>query len=409
MALVCNHNKCDLCQECIQVCPFDAIIIEEGKLDFTAACKMCNLCIKSCPQQAISLASEARPQVDKAEWQGVLVFVEHVEGKVHPVTYELVGKARELAAKISQPVYALLVGHNLAAAGRELLDYGVDKVFTYDYPELEHFRVDTFANAFEDCINNNKPTIVLVGATSVGRSLAPRVATRFRTGLTADCTVLDVKENSDLVQIRPAFGGNIMAQIVTPNHRPQLATVRYKVMDAAQKLPNPTGIIVECQLPPEKLRSAIEVLQVRKKQQTPGIAEAEVLVAAGRGIKEQKDMAMVQELAELLGGQVAVTRPLIEAGWGDHTQQIGLSGRTVRPKLLITLGISGAVQFTAGMGGAETVIAINKDSQAPIFDVAHYGVVGDIYEILPELLMKLRGGDTLADVLESREVETDDL
>lgn len=395
MALVVNRSKCNLCEVCISACAFGAILNSEGKIEINAACKMCKICIKKCPSQALGIVDEVRATVNKADWQGVMVYVEHVEGSIHPVTYELIGKARELAAKINHPVYAIFLGHNIKGHAPKLLEYGVDKVFFYDYEALEHFRVDATAAAFEDCVSRVKPSIILVGATSVGRSLAPRVATRFRTGLTADCTVLDVKPNTDLVQIRPAFGGNIMAQIVTPNHRPQLATVRYKVMTTAERVDQAQGIVVECQIAPAKLASQIEVLGIHTKEKSPSISDANVIVVAGRGIKEKKDMAMVKELADLLGGQVAVTRPLIEAGWGSHSQQIGLSGRTVRPKLIITLGVSGAVQFTAGMGGAETIFAINKDPNAAIFGVAHYGIVGDIYEIVPVLLSKLRNGDDI--------------
>lgn len=396
MGLEVNYNKCDLCQACTSACPFNAIIIEDGKIAFTEACRLCKICIRQCPQAAISLAPEARPQVAKEMWRGVMVYVEHEEGEIHPVTWELVGKARQLAAKINHPVYALFLGENIQEQAPRLLEYGVDKVMVYDNPALRHFRVDAYTQAFADCVEKNKPSIILVGATAVGRSLAPRLATRFRTGLTADCTVLDVKENTDLVQIRPAFGGNIMAQIITPNHRPQLATVRYKVMDSAEKVVNPTGVVENCEA---NLSSRIEVLQVGKKEMSPGIAEAEVLVVAGRGIREEKDLALVRELAQRLGGQVAVTRPLIEAGWGDYTQQIGLSGRTVRPKLLIALGVSGSVQFVAGMRGSECIIAINKDKSAPIFDVAHYGIVGDLYEIVPDLLAKLGDGQGITEVV----------
>nr|WP_091350467.1 electron transfer flavoprotein subunit alpha [Anaerobranca gottschalkii] len=398
MALVVNHNKCTLCEVCIEACPFNAISVEEGKIVIDAACKMCKICIKKCPLEAMGIVDEVRPEINKDDWKGIMVYVEHVEGNIHPVTYELIGKARELAAKINHPVYALFLGDKITKQGDKLLQYGVDKVFVYDYKELEHFRVDSYTAAFEDCINKVKPTIILVGATSVGRSLAPRIATRFRTGLTADCTVLDVKENTDLVQIRPAFGGNIMAQIVTPNHRPQLATVRYKVMDAAEKVKNPTGTLEVCEIDPKKLKSRIEVLKVAKKEKVASISDADVLIVAGRGIKEKKDMAMVQELADLLGGQIAVTRPLIEAGWGNHSQQIGLSGRTVRPKLMITLGVSGAVQFTAGMGGAENVFAINKDPNAPIFNVAHYGIVGDLYEVVPKLIQMIKNGEDITEL-----------
>ena len=225
----------------------------------------------------------------------------------------------------------------------------------------------------------------------MGRSLAPRVAARYRTGLTADCTVLDIKENTDLIQIRPAFGGNIMAQIITPNSRPQLATVRYKVMSAPIRSEESTGKLIICDVNKNKISSNINVKSIVDKKKEHSISEADVLVVAGRGIKSEKDMSMIRELADLLGGEVAVTRPLIESGWEDASKQVGLSGRTVRAKLIITCGVSGAVQFTAGMNNSDYIFAINNDEKAPIFKVAHYGIVGDIYEIIPKLIQKIKG------------------
>ena len=229
-----DYNKCDLCEVCLETCPFNAMEIVDSKVVINAACKVCRLCIKSCPNDAISFVERKRQEIDKALWRGVMVYVEHFMGQIHPVTYELIGVARKLAEKINHPVYCLFVGHDIEDRAQQLLYYGVDKVFVYDKEEFRQFRVDIYTNVFEDVINRLRPSIVLIGGTTNGRSLAPRVATRFRTGLTADCTKLDVKGNTDLVQIRPAFGGNIMAQIVTPNSRPQFATVRYKVMEEAK-------------------------------------------------------------------------------------------------------------------------------------------------------------------------------
>jgi electron transfer flavoprotein alpha subunit len=246
-----------------------------------------------------------------------------------------------------------------------------------------------YANVMEQCISDVKPTAVLVGATSLGRSLAPACATRFRTGLTADCTVLDMKENTDLVQIRPAFGGNIMAQIITTNSRPQFATVRYKVMDAAVKT-TPHGQVVECSVTGEMLTSGIEVVSTTVLEKAKGIEEEDVLVVAGRGVKRQEDLTMLRDLAEALGGQLVTTRPLVEKGWNDVTRQIGLSGRTVKPKLIITCGVSGAVQFAAGMNGAECIVAINTDPEAPIFKIANFCIVKDLYEVVPRLTAAVR-------------------
>lgn len=388
--LIVNQEKIIDVEEAIKLCPFNAIEFKDGKVEINTACKMCKICIKKGDEGAFVFVEDHMPVIDKDKWKGIAVYVEHTEGIVHPVTIELIGKARELAAKLNYPVYAIFIGHEINDKAEELLYYGVDKVFAYDHEELKYFRIEPYTAAFEDFVNKVNPSIVLVGATTVGRSLAPRVAARFKTGLTADCTVLDVKENSDLVQIRPAFGGNIMAQIVTPNHRPQFATVRYKVMPTAERSDEATGRVIVCQINEEELASGIKVLGVENKEAETSISDAEVIVVAGRGFKAQKDLQMAYALAEILGGQVAVTRPLIEAGWGDSRRQIGLSGRTVRPKLIITCGVSGAVQFTAGMNNSECIIAINKDENASIFKLAHYSVIGDIYEILPQLIDKLK-------------------
>ncbi|MEQ8196904.1 MAG: electron transfer flavoprotein subunit alpha [Clostridiaceae bacterium] len=385
--LVIHNDKINNKNEVIKICPFGAMEISDEKIEINSGCKMCKLCVKKGPEGAFEFVEgEKKTSVDKSLWKGIAVYVDHVEGEIHPVTFELIGKARELAAKINQEVYCVFIGHDIKTKSEELLHFGVDKVFVYDDVRLKEFRIEPYAAAFEAFIKKVKPSAVLVGATTVGRSLAPRIAARFRTGLTADCTVLDIKENTDLVQIRPAFGGNIMAQIVTPNSRPQLATVRYKVMTAPERSEYTSGEIVICEMKEEKLKSSIKVLEVLKKVSEKSISEADVLVVAGRGVKTQKDLGMINELAELLGGEVAVTRPLIESGWEDAKKQVGLSGRTVRPKLIITCGVSGAVQFTAGMNKSDVIFSINKDEKAPIFQVAHYGIVGDMYEIIPRLI-----------------------
>ena len=237
--LVLHHEKCTLCGNCVENCPFGAMEIKDGKVQINASCRMCRLCVKNCPCEAITLEEDQeQPQVDKEQWKGVMVFVEQEASGIHPVAYELLGEAKKLASVISQPVYAVYIGdENADQQAKELLHYGADQVFVYAHPQLKEFRADVYVNILEDCIKQVRPGSVLVGATSLGRSLAPRCATRFRTGLTADCTKLEMKENTDLVQIRPAFGGNIMAQIITTHSRPQFATVRYKVMDAASRTP----------------------------------------------------------------------------------------------------------------------------------------------------------------------------
>lgn len=373
-----------------KICPFGAIEYKEGVLSANAACKMCKLCIKKGPAGAATLQEDAKATVDKSLWRGICVYVDHESGNIHPVTYELVGKARELADKIGHPVYCLFMGSDIKENAKELLHYGVDKVFVYEKESLKHYRTEPYTAVFEDFIQKQKPCAILVGATTVGRQLAPRVAARFRTGLTADCTVLEMAENTDLLQIRPAFGGNIMAQIHTPNTRPQLATVRYKIMQSPQRSDTPSGEIVFEEIKESKLCSAIEVVSVKAKERAKSIENAEVLVVAGRGVKSKEDLAMLEELASLLGGELAITRPLAEAGFADAKRQIGLSGRTVRPKLIVTCGVSGAIQFTVGMSQSDCIFAINTDEKAPIFKVANYGVVGNLYEVVPSLIKKLK-------------------
>ncbi len=372
------------------ICPFSAISYENGRLDISAACKMCKICIKKGPQGIIELVEDEEISLNKDEWRGIAVYTEHHKGEIHNVTLELIGKARELAQVTGHPVYALMIGSEIKEKARKLLRYGVDKVFVYDYPELADFKIDIYTNAFSDFIAKVKPSSIMVGATNLGRTLAPRVAARQRTGLTADCTRLEMKKNSDLVQIRPAFGGNIMAQIVTPKHRPQFCTVRYKIFSAPAPLEQFSGEIVPMELPARQLQSVFSILSIEDKPREVDISEAEIIVAAGRGLKSKDDLALLEELAKLLGGVLACTRPLIENGWFDPKRQIGLSGRTVKPKLIIAAGISGAVQFVAGMRSSDCIIAINQDENASIFDVAHYGLCGDLYEIIPQLLEMIR-------------------
>lgn len=389
--LICHQEKVNDSNRdrLISVCPFNAIEDNNGLIEINAGCKMCMLCVKKGPSGVMELIEEEE-ESDKNSWRGVAVYVDHTEGEIHPVTMELIGKAKELAAAVDYPVYCVFMGHRIGKKAEELLHYGVDEVFVYDEEELRDFRIEPYTAAFEDFVNRVKPSSLLVGATTMGRSLAPRVAARFRTGLTADCTRLEMKENTDLVQIRPAFGGNIMARIICTKTRPQMATVRYKVMNAPVRNPESNGKITVCSIDKSKLLSGIEVLKIAKKPAEKDISDAEVIVAVGRAVKSEKDMAMVKELAELLGAQIAGTRPMIEAGFINAKQQIGLSGRTVKPKLIVTLGISGSVQFAAGMDGAEQIFAVNNDPHASIFNIAHYGIVGDVYEIVPQLIENIR-------------------
>ena len=370
-----------------KLCPFGAISYGDGALSIGMGCKLCKLCVKQ-GEGAVTFEEDDARQIDKSEYTGIAVFCEHYKGSIHAVTFELLGKARELAAVTGHKVMALMIGSHIREQARELFCYGADQVYVYDHAGLEDFLIEPYTNVFEDFIRRVKPSSILVGATNVGRSLAPRVAARIGTGLTADCTALEMTKDTDLVQIRPAFGGNIMARIMTPRHRPQFCTVRYKIFSKPPRQQidgTPTLLPVT----DEMLSSRAEILDIETKPTDVDISEADVIVQVGRGVKSKSDLALIEKLAEKLGAVMACTRPLVENNWFDAKHQIGLSGRTVKPKLLICIGVSGAVQTVAGMKGSECIIAINRDPDAPIFDVAHYGFVGDWNEIVPALLERM--------------------
>lgn len=387
--LVVNQDKVNLTNapKIVSVCPFNAISYTNGQLEISAACKMCKMCVTK-SDGVIEYVEQVKKSIDKDLFRGICVFADASGGKIHRVTYELCGKASELASVINHPVYALVIGDDVSEA-EKLLNYGVDKVFVYENPTFRDFRIEPYTAAFCDFIEKIKPSSVLVGATNLGRALAPRVAARCRCGLTADCTVLDMKENTDLVQIRPAFGGNIMAQIISTDTRPQFCTVRYKIFKEPE-ISSPTGEIVKMQVTDDMLKSDIEVYSTEDKPREVDISDADVVVAVGRGAMGEGIRAQASELAELLGGVVACTRPLAEANIFNSKHQIGLSGRTVNAKFIICLGISGAVQFAAGMKSSECIVAVNTDKNAPIFDIAHYAIHGDVNEIVPQLINKIK-------------------
>ena len=392
--LVINQNFVtdEIVKELEKVCPFGAFDYDGKELSINASCKNCKQCVKRGPTGVITYIEEKEViTVNKDEWVGLTVFVELEFGRTHPVVFELLGKAKELADKIKHPLYAVLVGSKKQVEdnAHRILCYGVDKLYVYEDEIYEDFNTDRTFNCVKDFIEKIKPSVVLYGGTSLGRSLAPKLAAYFKTGLTADCTSLGIKDNTDLVQVRPAFGGNIMAQIVCTKTRPQMATVRYKIFKKPEK-EIPHGEIVYMNTDNINKDSAVKLLSVVKKEFNIDISEANVIVACGRAFKSNKDLELAEELANLLGGVVACSRPLCEAGLMNVRRQIGLSGKTVSPSLIFVLGISGAIQFTSGMENSDLIIAINNDPDAQIFDVAHYGIVGDVFKIVPELIKTIK-------------------
>lgn len=341
---------------------------------------------------------ESRKKEDSAKsstlsssYHGVLIYAEHRHGRTHPVTYELLGKGRELADQLHEPLCAVILGHDLSKASKALVERGADRAYVFDDPMLTEFRDDPYAALLADLVRDVRPAIFLIGATAVGRSLGPKIAARLGTGLTADCTELSVDQKTRLlVQVRPAYGGNIMATIVCPDKRPQMATVRYKVMTEAQPQLGRNGEIVMKHVPKDGLFDRVKILEFEPAVEEVSIIDANLVVSGGKGLGEPSGFKIVEELAQELGGAVGASRLTVDEGWINYTHQVGLSGRTVRPSVYIACGISGAVQHLAGMKTSETVIAINKDPEAPIFKASSLGVVGDLHEVIPKLIEKIR-------------------
>lgn len=382
----------EIADELIELCPFKAIEYKDDKLELNAGCKTCKLCVKKGPAGVMQY-EEDKVSINKDEWIGISVFMEQELDHIHPVSFELIGKAKELASVINHPVYAIIVASSSKANefAKEAIEYGADKAYVYASEELAEFNCERYANCLIDFVNKVKPSVILYGGTPLGRSFAPRIAAHFKTGLTADCTKLGMKENTDLIQVRPAFGGNVMAQIICTNTRPQMATVRYKIFKTPERRVKTKYDIEYMNLDNIDMLSRIRRIALKIKEKTVDISEANIIVAVGRIFKSAEDFKMAQELADLLGGVLACSRPLVESGLMDAKRQIGLSGKTVAPKLIITLGISGSVQFVAGMNSSETIIAVNTDPNAAIFDIAHYGIVGDAFQVVPRLIEMIKG------------------
>ncbi len=393
MRIVIEQNRCIGCGACVESCPYSAILIEAEKASINEYCQLCRACLSVCPEGAIIEKSEESDNievVDLSAYKGVWVFAEQRDGHVASVAFELLGEGRKLAKELNTELSAVLFGSTEAEA-KELIRWGADRVYHCRDRIFDSFNDEPYSQQLIKLITRFKPSIVLSGATPIGRSFIPRVAARLRTGLTADCTALQIdKDSGNLLQIRPAFGGNIMATILCPNRRPQMSTVRPRVMKRCDYEPDRQGEIIE--IAAEGLSSNTEVLETHKEASycKVNLQEAEVIVSGGRGLGNPKGFEMLQELASLLDGSVGASRAAVDEGWIKYSHQVGQTGKTVCPKIYIACGISGAVQHLVGMSSSDIIIAINKNPEAPIFNVANFGIEGDVYEVVPLLIKKIR-------------------
>jgi electron transfer flavoprotein alpha subunit len=396
------NDKCVGCGQCAGACPFGAISMVErpehtkkfklAVIDLNK-CTYCGTCFQTCKFNAIEIKKDVpQASVDKSEHRGVWVYAEQRHGEIAGVVYELLNEGKRLSKQLGTTLSAVLIGDNIKSKAQDLIKRGADKVYVCDDPIFIEFQDDTYTSILTQLINKEKPEIILMGATNIGRSFASRVAARIHTGLTADCTSLEINpETRNLQQTRPAFGGNIMATILTPGHRPQMSTVRHKVFKEAKFEEGRKGEIVDCKVDVATLVSRTKFLGfIKDVSSNVNISDADIIVAGGRGLGKSEGFKLLKDLAEVLGGTVGASRAAVDSDWIPYSHQIGQTGKTVAPKVYIACGISGQIQHSVGMNSSDIIIAINKDASCPMMQIATYALEGDLYEIIPNIIKEIK-------------------
>ena len=386
--LLIDKETCTGCESCISACPFGALSMKEGIAVVDEKCTFCGACVDVCPVSAITLEKEEKAvTIDTSAYKDVWIFIEHEQGRISNVSFELLGEGKKLADFLGCKLCGMIFGEKVDDFTKEAIAYGAEKVYVMESPVLQQYRTDPYACAAVNLIRKYKPEIVLFGATTQGRDFAGTVATTLETGLTADCTGLEIDpETKYLKQTRPAFGGNIMATILDyPNYRPQMSTVRPKVFPMPTRDDSRKGEVIRESLPMKEEEVRTKVLEFIKGAEAVNLVDAEIIVSGGRGLGNGENFKVLRELAEVLGAAVGASRAAVDSGWIKYEHQVGQTGRTVRPKIYIACGISGSIQHQAGMKTSDIIVAINKDPEAPIFKIATYGIIGDLFTVVPIL------------------------
>lgn len=422
MAIQVIKDKCKGCKLCLKACPFEAIDMDGKLAVINDKCTACNQCIDACPFKAIEKTGDDEV-VDLSAYKNVWVFAEQRDGKLMNVALELIGEGYRLAKEISDEtkVCAVLIGDGIGHLADECYAYGADEVILIEDPLLKNYTTDGYAKVLVDACEEYKPELVIYGATHIGRDLAPRVAARMNTGLTADCTRLDIRVSSyieyadknttldtstldpndpstGIKQTRPAFGGNLMATIICPKTRPQMSTVRPGVMQKRDKVEGAKGelTVYKPQIAASDIHVTIKDI-VKSAKELVSLTDAEIICSGGRGLGDPSGFELIKKFADKVGGVVGSSRAAVDAGWIDHSHQVGQTGTTVKPKIYFACGISGAIQHLAGMQTSDIIVAINKDPDAPIFEVADYGIVGDLYKVIPQIIEEWDNAEALYD------------